>query len=60
VAERIRSIEKSSDLTGNRTCNHPVCSSMPQPIMLVHNCNKEINNTSMFTYAFQCIESVCS
>jgi hypothetical protein len=34
VAGRIRSSEKSSDLMGNQTCNLPVCSIVPQPIIL--------------------------
>jgi hypothetical protein len=28
------SIEKSSDLIGNRTCNLPACNMVPQPTML--------------------------
>jgi hypothetical protein len=31
VAGKIRSIEKSSDLIGNRTRNLPACSIAPQP-----------------------------
>jgi hypothetical protein len=32
----VRSIEKSSDLIGNRTCDLPACSIMPQPTALPH------------------------
>jgi hypothetical protein len=34
VARRIRSMEKSSDLIGNRICNHLACGIVPQPAML--------------------------
>jgi hypothetical protein len=34
AAEWIRSIKKSSHLIGNRTCDFPVCSTVPQPTML--------------------------
>jgi hypothetical protein len=34
VAGRIRSIEKSGDLIGNRTRDFPVCSIVPQPTTL--------------------------
>jgi hypothetical protein len=36
VAGRIRSIEKSNDLIGNRTRNLPACSRVPQPTTLPH------------------------
>jgi hypothetical protein len=34
AAGSIRSLEKSSDLIGNRTCDYPACSILPQPITL--------------------------
>jgi hypothetical protein len=34
AAGRIRSVEKSSDLIGNRTRDFPACSIMPQPTTL--------------------------
>jgi hypothetical protein len=34
AAGRIRSIEKFNDLIGNRTCNFPACSIVPQPTAL--------------------------
>jgi hypothetical protein len=34
AAGRMRSIEKISDLTGNRTCNLPACSIVPQSTAL--------------------------
>jgi hypothetical protein len=34
VAGRIRSIEKSNDLIGNRICDLPACSVVPQPTTL--------------------------
>jgi hypothetical protein len=36
VAGRIRSIEKSNDLIGNRTRDFPACSILPRPTTLPH------------------------
>jgi hypothetical protein len=36
AAGRFRSIEKYSDLIGNRTCDLPACSIVPQPTTLPH------------------------
>jgi hypothetical protein len=36
---RIRSIEKSSDLIGNRTRDLQTCSIVPQPTTLMHLCS---------------------
>jgi hypothetical protein len=36
VAGRIRSIEESNDLTGNRTCDLAACSTVPQSTALLH------------------------
>jgi hypothetical protein len=36
AAGRIRSVEKSSELIGNRTCDLLACSIVPQPTMLPH------------------------
>jgi hypothetical protein len=36
VAGRIRSIEKSNDLIGNRTYNLLACGIVPQPTTLLH------------------------
>jgi hypothetical protein len=36
MAGRVRSIEKSIDLIGNRACNVPACSVMIQPTILPH------------------------
>jgi hypothetical protein len=39
VAGRTRSTEKSNDLSGNRTCNLPACSTVPQLTTLPHDPN---------------------
>jgi hypothetical protein len=36
AAGRIRSIEKSNELIGNRTRNFPACNTVPQPTTLPH------------------------
>jgi hypothetical protein len=46
AAGRIRSIEKYNDLTGNRTCYLPTCSTVPQPTTPTLPCSPWIYNNT--------------